>query len=103
MKITDTRPSRRRFIALAGAAAAAAPFAALVPAHVAGAADLPKLALDDPTASALGYVHDSTTDGQQCKNCALWQGADNEWGPCPLFPGKAVSANGWCKSWVKKP
>ena len=23
-------------------------------------------------------------------------------GPCPLFPGKSVAANGWCASWVKK-
>ena len=24
-------------------------------------------------------------------------------GPCDIFPGKLVNANGWCKVWVLKP
>jgi len=32
------------------------------------------------------------------------QGADGEqYRPCNIFPGKLVSANGWCSAWVKKP
>lgn len=66
----------------------------------------------DPQAVALGYVSDATTvdkakspkyeAGQLCSNCALYQGAAAEQGPCPLFPGKNVAAKAWCNSYVKK-
>lgn len=72
-----------------------------------------KLDEKDPTAVALGYVVDSAKAdkkkypkhdvAQKCSNCQLFQakpGAAE--GPCPLFPGKTVAANGWCASWVKK-
>ena len=74
----------------------------------AGAEDLPKLSEDDPTAKALGYVHDATTVDASvraaenfCSNCQLYQ-SDGEWGPCAIFPGKAVAAKGWCKSWIPR-
>lgn len=58
-------------------------------------------------ASGLGYKHDATTvqnsryaSGQQCSNCALWQGGDEEWGGCPLFAGKQVKATGWCSAYA---
>ena len=38
---------------------------------------------------------------QFCDNCQLYQGGD-EWGPCSIFPGKAVAAKGWCNAWVPK-
>lgn len=64
-------------------------------------------------AVALGYVADHTradtvkfksyVAGNQCSNCALYQGqAGDAEGACPLFPGKHVAAAGWCNSWVKK-
>jgi hypothetical protein len=67
----------------------------------------------DVTASALGYVADTTkADGkkfpahaanQKCGVCALYQGkAGDAAGPCPIFAGKQVAAAGWCSSWVKK-
>ncbi len=67
----------------------------------------------DPQAVALGYVADATkadkakflryAAGQDCANCALYQGkpADAS-GPCPLFPGKTVAAKGWCSAYAKK-
>ena len=72
-----------------------------------------KLDEKDPTAAALGYVSDTAKAdtkkypkheaAQKCSNCQLFQGkAGATEGPCPLFPGKTVSANGWCASWVKK-
>ena len=77
----------------------------------AATAELPQLSEDDPTAVSLGYVHDATTvdtakyaryeAGQQCSNCALFQG-DGEWAGCSIFPGKAVKATGWCSVYAPK-
>jgi hypothetical protein len=66
------------------------------------------VASDDPTAKALKYVSDASksTDakpGTKCANCAFYQGAaGSAQGGCPLFPGKAVKAAGWCSSWNAK-
>lgn len=62
-----------------------------------------KLAIDDPTAVALKYVHDSKVDGANCANCMYIQGeAGAQWRPCAIFPGKVVNAKGWCSAWLKK-
>jgi hypothetical protein len=69
------------------------------------AADLPLLSESDPAAKALDYVEDATRakgaqSGSLCSNCSVYGGADGAAaGPCTLFPGKWVKANGWCKSW----
>jgi len=102
MRKNDSRTSRRRFLTVAGAGAAALPLAGLIRVQTVSAAEMPKLSLDDPTAKALGYVHETANADQKCNNCNFWQGGDAEWGGCTLFPGKGVSANGWCKSWIKK-
>lgn len=62
-------------------------------------------------AQGLGYRHDASTidaatqsryaAGQQCSNCALFQGGDADWGGCPLFAGKQVKATGWCNAYAK--
>ena len=111
------RVSRRRFITIAAGAAATLPLASLMSALPANASDMPKLAEDDPQAAALGYKHDATAVDtakfpkragdagatQFCNNCQLFQaGADDEWGPCSIFPGKAVAGKGWCNAWVPK-
>jgi hypothetical protein len=58
----------------------------------------------DPTAKALGYVTKSAKPGQQCDNCAQFQGkAGDSQGACTLFPGKTVTSGGWCMTWAKKP
>ena len=65
------------------------------------AADLPHLTEDDPQASALKYVHNSPYEDRNCSGCVLLQGNDgDEWRPCQLFPGKLVSATGWCSAWA---
>lgn len=67
----------------------------------------------DAQAKALGYVADATkadkvkfpkfAAGQNCANCALYQGkAGAAAGPCPLFAGKQVAAKGWCSAYAKK-
>jgi hypothetical protein len=103
--------TRREILKLTVSAAAVPACAALFRSNPALAQDLPQLAENDPTAMALGYVHDATTSqnpryvaGQHCANCVQIQGNDgDEWRPCPIFPGKTVAAAGWCSVWVAKP
>ena len=72
-----------------------------------------KLDEKDPQALALGYVADATkadtkkypkyAAGQNCANCALYQGkAADVAGLCPLFAGRQVASKGWCSAWAKK-
>jgi len=79
----------------------------------AAAADAPHLSPTDPTAQALHYTEDaksvdakafpSKTGDQRCANCLQFQAkATDAWGPCNIFAGKQVNANGWCQVWVKK-
>ncbi|GLQ89615.1 high-potential iron-sulfur protein [Dyella flagellata] len=100
--------SRRRFLKLAAGTAAAAALVSGLP-RVARADDLPHVSDADPTAKALGYVEDAskTTDakhkpGDSCANCQFYTAAASGYGPCQLFPGKAVSAKGWCISHTAK-
>jgi hypothetical protein len=97
----------KRLVLLCGAAGA------LVTAADARAAELPHLTPDDPTAKALGYHDDAKAvdakqfatyqAGQACNTCLQLQGAaDQPWRPCSIFPGKAVNAGGWCRSWAKR-
>lgn len=88
--------------------------AGLITQRRAAAAELPRLAEDNPQALALGYRHDAaavdTTKYPMadpatkiCANCQLFQAdADAAWGGCPLFAGKAVSAQGWCTAWARR-
>jgi High potential iron-sulfur protein len=67
----------------------------------------------DAQAVALGYVADAKradskkfpkfAAGQNCTNCALYQGkaTDNAAG-CPLFGTRLVAGPGWCSAWAKK-
>lgn len=73
------------------------------------AEDLPKLEESDPQAQALKYLHDATMadagvrggEDRICETCRFYSGSEGaEWGPCSLFPGKAVNAKGWCAGWV---
>lgn len=101
--------SRRRFLKTATGSVAAVALLGLIPRR-ARAADLPHLSLDDPTAKALQYTEDASSvknplykPGDTCANCQFYQGASgDEFGPCQLFPGKAVHANGWCVSHAVK-
>ncbi len=40
--------------------------------------------------------------GSACANCNFFQGGATAYGPCQLFPGKAVNAKGWCAGYAKK-
>ena len=98
--MTDIK--RRKFVTMVGASATVIPLGALV-------ASLPSYAQDaevDPEsaqAQALQYAVVSDVEGQNCANCTLYTGAEGEeLGPCPLFPGMAVHAEGHCSAWVAK-
>lgn len=107
--VTDpiSENSRRRFIKLTALGLAAAPFANMLLSGVSEAADL--ISETDPQAAALGYKADATkaekrTDPTHlCSNCSFYSGKAGETsGPCVLFQGKLVAANGWCTAWAKK-
>lgn len=97
--------SRRHFMKLAAGTAAAGAAFALLP-RSARAAGLPHLKPSDPTAHALHYTENASTTtnpkhkkGDDCSNCTFYKGKPGAaYGPCQLFPGKAVNAKGWCIS-----
>ena len=100
--------SRRRFLKFAAGTAATALLVSGLPRN-ARADDLPHVSEADPTAKALGYVEDAATTkdpkhkpGDTCGNCQFYSGAATGYGPCQLFPGKAVNAKGWCISHTAK-
>ncbi|MDZ7770444.1 MAG: high-potential iron-sulfur protein [Woeseiaceae bacterium] len=83
------------------------------PASQPAAGNMPRLEESDPQAKSLAYVHDATTvdaskypqyrEGNVCENCALYTGESGaEWGPCSIFPGKLVNAQGWCSVYAPK-
>src|SRR5690348_8451502 len=76
------------------------------PLRTAFAADAPMLSPEAKEAKAVKYVEDAAkaqgaVKGSTCANCALYQGhAGAATGPCQIFPGKMVTAAGWCSSWA---
>lgn len=103
----STVDKKRRSLLGLAVASAVVPVSALIYSRGAAGADLPQLSEDDPSAKALGYVHDANSApadkrkaGTFCKNCNLIKGAEGTWRGCAIFPGKAVNADGWCAAWV---
>lgn len=106
----ETTTTRRQFLLVsATAVVASAAFGGRVHAQAA----LPELTETDATAAALGYKADTAKvdaakypnhkPTQNCANCKLILGADGEaLRPCSIFPGKAVSAKGWCAAYAAK-
>jgi High potential iron-sulfur protein len=106
------QPARPRFTrrALIETVGRAAPVV-ILPWRLLAAEALPKLAVNDPAAAALGYVEAAAgadrkkypdySPSSSCENCAQLQGtAGAAYRPCGLFPGKLVAAAGWCSGWV---
>ncbi len=102
--------------AVKGLALAGCAWVELIPARRATAASssLPHVsASTDPTAAAMHYVDNAEAvdrakaptyqPGHTCANCLHLKGkAGDPWRPCELYPGKVVSATGWCQLWAKK-
>jgi len=94
-----TDKNRRKFVTMMGASAVAVPVTSLIGTLPSHAAELVDPASDQ--AVALQYVAESTTDGQNCGNCTLFQGDDAS-GACPLFPGSKVPSAAWCSAYTPK-
>ncbi|MFD1560574.1 high-potential iron-sulfur protein [Paraburkholderia silviterrae] len=106
----NTNVYRRNFLLVNVTAIASAALLAKLPAALAADNQVQET---DPTAQSLGYRADAShvdkakypayVAGQNCANCALYQGpASSSSGPCPIFGGKVVSATGWCSAYSKK-
>jgi hypothetical protein len=103
---------RRSFLKCSMLSIAAVPLATLIfqARAFAQGESLPHLDEADPVAASLGYKHDATQvtdpkrqDQQHCSNCQFYTGKPEEaWGPCSIFPGKAVNAKGWCATWTPR-
>ncbi len=107
----DEKFSRRQLLQGALVGLATVPAATLI-ARSASAAE--PLSETDAMAKSLSYVSDASKvvagtnptykPGQMCKNCIQYTGkAGAADGPCTIFSGKLVKAQGWCKVWVLKP
>lgn len=104
----QTQITRRNAIKAGGAALAALIIARSVE------ADNHILSPTDPMAMALGYYEDADKvdvskwtkkaapggDQQKCSNCSLYSSVDATHGNCTIFPGKQVTAAGWCNAWI---
>ena len=98
--------SRRQFIILSAAGACTLALNGKVQAQA-------MVSETDPQAAALGYKADASkvdkakypkyAAGQECDNCALFQGkAGDATGGCSLFGAKKVAGKGWCSAYAKK-
>ena len=104
---SSTNISRRTLLAAAGGIIATS----AIP-RVATAAE--KVTEDDPTALALGYLHDASkvdtakwskragSEGakQFCHNCSLYVDQGDGWGGCSIFQNRLVAGEGWCNAWI---
>ena len=111
MNDAASREARRRFLKLAAAGVAAAPFGGLL--TVRRARGQEKVSEDDELAQQLGYKEDAGevdpaqwpdyVEGHVCAGCQLYEGQEGEaFGPCQIFGGELVSANGWCQAWIER-
>jgi hypothetical protein len=108
MKKTEFVLSRRSLLKGSACGLVAMAGAALTSGRLYAADELPHLSEEDPQAVALKYKHDATKSERKdpkqfCNNCRYYKGKKGEqWGPCDLFPGKAVNKDGWCNVWALK-
>jgi len=97
---------RRRFVKIAFASVAAAPFANALLAGNAAAQTV--LSETNPQAKALNYVTDATKSTMRkdakahCDNCNFFTArSGGKDGNCAILGG-IVDAKGWCTAWVAK-
>ena len=110
--MSEIKVARRKFLRTSLLVGAALPLGAI---PLVLKADNHRVSEDDPTAKAMGYLHDAAKvdvakyprrageagSQQYCNNCQLYKaGSDEGWGGCAIFPGKEVNAKGWCNAWV---
>ncbi len=97
--------TRREFHGL-GAAAVAGAVALWLPGRAAADENALASELDDPvikaTLTGIGFVSESTTEGQNCANCQFYTAGEGGRGKCAIIPKGLVPESGWCKTWAAK-
>ncbi|MFT5894835.1 MAG: hypothetical protein ACI8VW_001707 [bacterium] len=95
---------RRWFLKNASTFTIAIPVASVIGSRTAFAADTPMVDEKSGQGMALKYVVLSTTVGQACENCALYQlvGEADGAGTCALFQGSHVADTAWCSAYSPK-
>jgi hypothetical protein len=107
------KPQRRDFLKQGSLAVISLAMLARTLPSSAQAKPLPRLSESDPLAVKLGYRHDATKVDKKkfanwqprkdCDDCLHYEGRKGQaWGPCTIFPGKAVNAKGWCAEFQPK-
>ena len=107
------KPQRRDFLKHGSLTVISLAMLARSPHAPAQAKALPHVAENDPQAAALGYRNDAKKvdrkkfanfqPGKDCDDCVQFEGKKGEtWGPCKIFPGKAVNSHGWCTAFQQK-
>jgi len=97
---------RRRFVQAGVTALLALPAVALHPGRTARAAE--QLDPASGPAQALNYTPDAagsprSADHHRCAVCVHYQGSTgDDDGPCNIFQGKLVNADGWCSAFAEK-
>ena len=102
--MSDTHPTRRRFVQKWVLGAALTPLV-LTRFDSGQAADQPLLSPDDPAATKVKYTEDASKEknakDHTCATCGLYEGPyGSTQGPCQIFPDKLVKAAGWCTAWA---
>ena len=102
--MSDTNPTRRRFVQKLVLGATLTPLA-LTRFAAGKAADQPLLSPDDPAATKVKYTEDASKEknakDHKCATCGLYEGTyGSTQGPCQIFPDKRVLAAGWCTAWA---
>ncbi len=79
------------------------PLGLLLAAARALAAEMPRVDPDGATAKSLNYTHASPDADKRCANCQFYTDPGrSDWGPCVIFPGQLVNADGLCNSYFKR-
>ncbi|WP_109995173.1 high-potential iron-sulfur protein [Salinisphaera sp. LB1] len=110
MKSKVENPSRRQFLVSAVRACVgtiALGFCAVDSVALAAPA---KVSEHGAFAKQLHYREDATQEtasrykkGEVCANCVFYRGKDgDQYGPCEIFGGKLVNADGWCTAYRAK-
>lgn len=90
---------RRKLIVRAGAL----PLGLLLAEARALAAEATRVDPDSETARGLNYTHVSPDPDKRCAGCQFYTDPSRAaWGPCVIFPGQLVNADGLCDSYFKR-
>lgn len=104
VKSTVKNPSRRRFLRSSAQAGVGTLALGLFAAGAVATAKPAKVSENGAFARQLHYLEDASQEkvsaykkGQTCANCLFYKGKQgSQWGPCQIFGGRLVNANGWC-------